>query len=161
METISKILVPLDFSAHSTRALEFAVDLARRYDARLELVHVFDISVFTMPDGMPMFAPGQFDEIMADIQRLLAGAKHDALAGGALLVETKLLEGKPELEILSFAREGKFDLIVLGTHGRSGLKHLLLGSVAERIVRGAPCPVFTVKAVEHAEPVHVEQQPRA
>jgi nucleotide-binding universal stress UspA family protein len=161
MKNISKILVPLDFSAHSKRALEFAVDLARRYDARLELVNVFDITVYTMPDGMPMFAPGQFDDILADIERLLGAAKHDALAGGALLVETKRLEGKPETEILREAREGKFDLIVLGTHGRTGLKHIVIGSVAERVVRHAPCPVFTVKAVEHTEAKPVEQQARA
>lgn len=158
MKNISKILVPLDFSAHSTRALEFGVDLARRYDARLELVHVFDIGVYTMPDGMPMFASGQFDEIMADVDRLLAAAKHDALAGGALLVETKRLDGKPDVEILREARDGRFDLIVLGTHGRTGLKHIVLGSVAERIVRHAPCPVFTVKAVEHSEPELLAQQ---
>lgn len=149
METISKILVPIDFSAHSTRALQFAVDLARRYDARLQIVHVFDIGVYVMADGMPMFAPGQFDQINADIERLLDKAKHDALAGGGLLVETKLLQGKPEIQILRFACEGKFDLIVLGTHGRTGLKHVFIGSVAERIVRQAPCPVFTVKAVDH------------
>ena len=161
MKNISKILVPLDFSVHSKQALEFAVDLARRYDARLELVNVFDIGIYTMPDGMPMFAPGQFDEIMADVDRLLAGAKHDALAGGALLVETKRLDGKPEVEILREAREGKFDLIVLGTHGRTGLKHIVIGSVAERIVRHAPCPVFTVKAVEHTASATLEHQARA
>jgi nucleotide-binding universal stress UspA family protein len=161
MKTIRKILVPIDFSQHSAQALLYAADLARRYEAKLELVHVFNISIYSMPDGIPMFAPGQFEQVTADMERLLENAKHDALAAGAQNVETCMLQGNPGMEILRLAREANFDLIVLGTHGRTGIKHLLIGSVAERVVRHSPCPVFTVKAIAQTESATVTVQSQA
>ena len=147
METISKILVPLDFSAHSTRALHYAVDLAQHYDgAKLELVHVFDATLYALPDAR-LLSHEQFEQTFKDLERMLADAKSDAQASGAQAVDTLLLQGKPDEEITRRAREGKFDVIVLGTHGRTGIKHMLIGSVAERIVRSSPCPVFAVKAL--------------
>lgn len=161
MKVIRKILVPLDFSQHSTQALEYAADMARRYDAKLELVTVFDINIFALPDGMPMMVPGQFEQLAADLKGLLEKAKHDALAAGALMADTHLLQGNPGEEILRFASKAEVDLIVLGTHGRTGIKHLLIGSVAERIVRHAPCPVFTVKAMPRTEAATLTAQPQA
>jgi universal stress protein A len=161
MKMLRKILVPLDFSAHSTQALHYAADLARRYEAKLDLVHVFDIRIYSMPDGFPMFAAGQFDQISAELAQLLEKAKRDVLADGALAVETHMLQGTPEMEILRLATAGDFDLIVLGTHGRTGIKHLLIGSVAERIVRHASCPVFTVKAAVETAAATLTPQPLA
>lgn len=137
------------------------VDLARRYEATLELVHVFDISIYSMPDGIPMFAPGQFEQVTADLERLLENARRDALAAGATVVDVHMLQGNPGMEVLRFARDGSFDLIVLGTHGRTGIKHLLIGSVAERIVRHSPCPVFTVKAAAQTESATLTVQSQA
>jgi universal stress protein A len=156
MEKISKILVPLDFSEASARALRYAVDLANRYDATLELVHVFDVAAHGLPDPM-LLDPKQFETAINMLHEELAAAKRAAAAGGIELVDTALLHGKPAAEILKRAQEGSFDLIVLGTHGRSGLKHLLIGSVAELIVRSAPCPVLAVKAQAAA----VAPQPQA
>lgn len=145
MPRIDTILVPLDFSLHSARALEYAVDLARRYGARLELVHVFDIGIYSLADGTPMLGPQQFEDMAADIERRLQEAKREALSAGVLRVETKLLQGKPDLELLRVATEDHADVIVMGTHGRTGFRHVLMGSVAERLVRKSPCPVFIVK----------------
>ena len=78
----------------------------------------------------------------------LAEAARRVAAAGALDVVTVLCEGSPYDEILAHAREGRFDLIVMGTHGRTGLEHMLMGSVAEKVVRTAPCPVLTVRAGE-------------
>jgi universal stress protein A len=160
MKAIRKILVALDFSEYSTQALQYAADLARRYDAKLELVTVFDVNIYAMPDGIPMFAPGQFEQLTAELKRLLEDAKRDALAAGALQVETHLIEGNPSQAILRFASEAPVDLIVLGTHGRTGVKHWLLGSVAERVVQHAACPVFVAKAPPQTEPATLTAQPR-
>jgi nucleotide-binding universal stress UspA family protein len=84
--------------------------------------------------------PGWNDKLLQSLER----ARHDMQAEGVLQIDTALLEGKPYQEILRFAQEGAFDLIVIGTHGRTGLAHALLGSVAEKIVRLSRCAVLTV-----------------
>lgn len=151
MRPISKILVPIDFSAHSKVALQYAIDLALHYSAELTLVHVFDIGIYSMGDGSPMLDPAHFENIVNQIERDLDEAKRDALEAGLGSVRTKLLQGKPDHELQRAALEDGADLIVMGTHGRTGFRHLLMGSVAERLVRRAPCPVFTVKSAPAAE----------
>jgi universal stress protein A len=153
MRPITKILVPLDFSQHSNLALQYAIDIARRYSAALELVHVFDIGIYSLGDMAPMLDPAQFENIANQIERDLNEAKRDALAAGIGVVQTKLLQGKADLELLRVALEDAADLIVMGTHGRTGFRHLLMGSVAERLVRRAPCPVFTVKSAAAQESI--------
>lgn len=143
---IQKLLVPVDFSPHSTEAVRFAADLARRYEASLELMHAFHIQTYAMPEGYVVPTQEQFGLIVQQLEAQLAGAKKDALEAGASNVETKLLQGRPASEILKFAREDKADLIVMGTHGRTGIKHVLIGSVAENVVRHAACPVLIVRA---------------
>ena len=86
---------------------------------------------------------------MAATHKLLEESAARATSSGAVGVEAKLVEGVPFKEIISFARAGNYDLIVMGTHGRSGLKHALLGSVAEKVVRKAPCAVLTVRMPGH------------
>ena len=143
---ISKILVPIDFSHQSNVALQYAIDFARHYSAELELAHVFDIGIYSLGDGSPMLDPAQSENIVNQIERDLNEAKRDAITAGVGVVQTKLLQGKPDHELLRIALEDAVDLIVMGTHGHTGLRHLLMGSVAERLVRRAHCPVFTVKA---------------
>ena len=151
MKPFRKILVPVDFSAHSARAVQMAAELARRFDGTLDLVHVFDLVAYPLPDGYVMFTRPQLDGMFERFGQELAKCKQLALAAGAPRVETHVREGACAADICDFARDGSFDLIVMGTHGRRGLNHLLLGSVAERVLRSAPCPVLTLKAeVEQA-----------
>jgi nucleotide-binding universal stress UspA family protein len=146
VKPIKKILVPVDFSAHSAEALRFAADLGRRYDASLDLLHVFQTMAYALPEGYVVPSPEQLDAIMKHFQQQLETAKRSALAAGAPIVEVTLLQGGVASAILRVAEERQHDLIVMGTHGRTGMKHLMLGSVAEHIVRAAACPVLTVRS---------------
>ncbi len=146
---IGRILVPTDFSAHSREAQAWAADLARRYQASITLLHVYQPLNY-LPEGYVQPSAS----LLADVELALGHALDDArkqleLTPG-LHVDTALVQGVPFAEVVQFAREGSYDLIVAGTHGRTGLRHALLGSVAERIVRKAPCPVLTVRLRDQA-----------
>jgi nucleotide-binding universal stress UspA family protein len=143
MGAIQRILVATDFSACSRAAADLAADYARRLGARLTVLHVWRMS--------PMVATAT-QVALADLVGPIESATRAELAAevarlGAKLptVESELRNGAVWEEILDFARGGKADLIVLGTHGRSGLAHALMGSVAERVVRMSPVPVLTVR----------------
>jgi universal stress protein A len=142
---IRKLLVPVDFSAHSAEALRIAAELARRFDASLTLVHVYDPMVHALPDGFTFAAP-HLAPLLDAIEHELAGAKRRVLEAGIPSVETRVLHGLAASEIVEFAKRGQVDLIVMGTSGRTGMAHLVLGSVAERVVRTANCAVLTVKS---------------
>jgi nucleotide-binding universal stress UspA family protein len=145
MRRIEKILVPVDFSEHSARALEMAIDLAKAFGAGIQLLHCYQIQPFGIsPYGIAL--PEGFDSEV----RQAAELRVDEWRGKVLLegieVEVRLSSRFPSLEISETASEVGADLIVMGTRGLSGIKHVLLGSVAERTLRLAPCPVLTVKA---------------
>jgi nucleotide-binding universal stress UspA family protein len=150
MLTLTRILCPTDFSAVSLRAEAYATALARHYGAALHLLHV--------DPPMPIMAP--YGEIPVDIRlfedqreqatRDLAEATARVSAAG-VAVETSLRGGNPAREILAVADEQGCDLVVLGTHGRGGVEHLLLGSVTEKVVRKASCPVMVVPPGAHPE----------
>ena len=140
-----KILVPLDYSPGSSLAIRFAANLSVRYQATVTLVNVYQPVQSALPAGVMLFTEAQLDQLRVELERQLAEAKAEAEAAGALTVETKLLEGIVVPEILALAREQGHDLIVMGTHGRTGLKHAVMGSVAEKVVRLAQCPVLTVR----------------
>ena len=148
MKPIKKILVPVDFSTHSAEALRMAADLARRYEASLELLHVFQTLTYALPEGYVLPSSEEIAKIMDQFQLQLDAAKRSALDLGAPAVDTALLQGGVATEIVRFAKDRACDLIVMGTHGRTGVKHLLIGSVAEYIVRVAPCPVLTVRGAK-------------
>jgi nucleotide-binding universal stress UspA family protein len=150
MKPFRKILVPVDFSTHSARAVQVAAEFARRYEGSVDLVHVFDPMAYPLPDGYVMFTRPQLDEMFARYDAELAKYQQAAHAAGASSVQTHVRQGPCAAEICDFAREGGFDLIVMGTHGRRGLNRFLLGSVAERVLRIAPCPVLTLRAEEQA-----------
>ena len=152
MTSFRRILVPVDFSKHSERAVHVAAELARRYEGSLDLVHVYDPIAYPLPDGYVMFTRQQLDELVAEFDRQLAAMKQLASADGVSRVHTHLRQGSCAADICEFAGKGAFDLIVMGTHGRSGLSHLIMGSVAERVLRTAPCPVLTVKVEKAASP---------
>lgn len=146
-----KILVALDFSPHSSGALLTAADLAVRFGAFLTLLHVHDAAPYALSSDFELFTVEQRDRLREQIEKALAAAQQQATAAGVGNVQTRLLEGAPANVIARYAEEGGFDLIVLGTHGRRGFQHALLGSVAERVVRLAPCPVLTVRPVGGTE----------
>jgi nucleotide-binding universal stress UspA family protein len=150
MNTIKKILVPVDFSPGGADALALAVDLSNRYEAGLTIINVNELMPSLLPSST--LPPSVLESWVSEANQLLEDTKLRALSAGAHRVETEFLQGKPYLEIVRFATEGHFDLIVMGTHGRTGVKHALIGSVAERVVRHAHCPVLTVRlAAAHGE----------
>jgi universal stress protein A len=145
-ENITKILVPMDFSPHAERAFSYATTLAQRFGASLGLVHVVEDPYVTGAWSAEIFVPdvgGILEQLTAGAEQQLATLRQSAIALG-LAVETAVRSGRPAQAILEHAKDGGFDLIVMGTHGRTGLSHVVMGSVAERVVRKAPCPVLTV-----------------
>jgi nucleotide-binding universal stress UspA family protein len=140
MLQIRTILHPTDFSEPSQAAWELACALARDYNARLLVVHVYAPPPVYAPDGIAMPLP---QEEPAALQARLAALRP---ADERIPCEHRLLEGEPAEKILELAQQEHADLIVMGTHGTTGLARLLVGSVAESVLRKAPCPVLTVRA---------------
>jgi nucleotide-binding universal stress UspA family protein len=149
MKMFERILVPTDFSEYSANATRVALDLAQRYNSTITLVHVDDSLAFGFPEGYAAPADAR-KGLQEETERQLAAARADALIARPAGVETRVLEGLPASVICELAGSG-FDLIVMGTHGRRGVARFLLGSVAEQVVRLAPCPVLTIRLPERAK----------
>jgi universal stress protein A len=157
MIDLRRILVPTDFSKYSDVALEYATALAEKFGAEIYLLHVVqDLAVF-VPDAVAVTPPiavpvEQFIAAGREALRRVVSERHLE----RFAVHPEIREGAPFYEIVRFAKETPADLIVMGTHGHTGLVHVLLGSVTEKVVRKAPCPVLTVRHPEH-EFVHPSQ----
>ena len=146
MAALRKILVATDFSPIATHALEVALGLARPLDAAVTVLHVYSLPTYLFVDGSSYVPPAAVvADVLADAARGLAAAV-DAAAASGVTVTTVSEEGNPAETIVRYADEHGFDLIVLGTHGRRGLRRLALGSVAEHVVRASTRPVMTVHA---------------
>jgi nucleotide-binding universal stress UspA family protein len=146
---IRKIICPIDFSDHSERALRFALGLAEQCGAMIDVLHVYQVP-FYAPPHQPMEAEQAMSERYRDLgrewlDRVLERPQHRR---AAVPVGSSLVEGKPHEEICRFAEEHDVDLIVMGTHGRTGLARVLMGSVVERVVRTSSVPVLTVPLPE-------------
>ena len=139
MLPIHTILHPTDFSEHSGNALHLAVALARDYAARLVVLHVALPPTIIYGEGV---VPPEPETYLGEAREQLRRLTIPADIGAA---ERRLVEGDPAKEIVRAVREAGIDLVVMGTHGRTGLSRLLMGSVAEKTVRRAPCPVLTVR----------------
>lgn len=139
-----KILVAVDFSELSREALRAAAGLAAQWDAELLLVHVWQPAMHSLARS-PAFPNHVVDELLQEADAALADWRHRAEQLGAKRVDTKVLTGVAWHELVEEARNG-FDLVVLGTHGHTGLKHALLGSVAEKVVRHAPIATLVVRS---------------
>jgi nucleotide-binding universal stress UspA family protein len=144
MITVSRILVAVDFSSGSEVVVEYAVALAKVLQATVTLFHVYQ-----MPDLMNSIVPGADNAGDAEKDRALAQKWLEELRAQAqkhINVEMRVVveHGSPAQEIVSLSRSGGFDMVVMGTHGRTGLRHVLMGSVAEAVVRRALCPVLTI-----------------
>jgi nucleotide-binding universal stress UspA family protein len=145
MTEIHKILVPVDFSEHSQRALDEAIGLARKFDAELHLLHCYQIHPQAIaPYGIVVPETFEHDVRMAALQRL--SEWRDKASAQGVRVKEHITAHFPSEEISLMADRLGVDLIVMGTRGLTGLKHVLLGSVVERTIRIAHCPVLTVKA---------------
>jgi nucleotide-binding universal stress UspA family protein len=140
-----RICCPVDFSDASRAAMEVAADLARRAGADLVLLHAYPVPGYTFPDGSVVASPKMLQDLADGAERHLESWRLEAEPIAARPVRIVKVAGEPASEIVAFARDERIDLLVLGTHGRSGLEHALMGSIAERVVRRAHCPVLTVR----------------
>lgn len=145
MSNRRRILVPTDFSPGAVHGRKVAVDLARALDASIVLLNVYELPSFTLPDGSVVLAEPQThaDLISTLTQQLVREAELVAEAG--VPVATRTEQGPPVATILRVLQEPDWYLVVMGTHGRGGLGRLVLGSVAEGVVRGSDTPVLTVR----------------
>jgi nucleotide-binding universal stress UspA family protein len=150
MIDLHRILVPTDFSKHSHNALTYAVAFADKFGAELYLLHVVQDLALFIPEAISVAPP-----VAPPVEQMTAAVREalDRLVRENDLsrfpVRCEVREGTPFYEIIQFAKETAIDLIIMGTHGHTGLAHVLLGSVTEKVVRKAPCPVLTVRDPEH------------
>lgn len=145
------ILVPTDYSEHSKASVRFAAELASKVSAALHIVHVWDKPTYAS-DAVLVRRPGEDNVPLAElIQKNAEQDMTDFLASVALPASLnathELCSGDPAATLVAKLKQGPYDLIVVGTHGRTGFAHLLLGSVAEKLVRLSPVPVLTVPPV--------------
>jgi nucleotide-binding universal stress UspA family protein len=150
MISMHKILVPTDLSACSTRALQEAQRFAAAFSATVDLLYVWSLPTLVAPEslitGLGINEQPLIDWIRSSAHELLAKFENEAKSAGITLGTSFCEPGEPATSILEHAASGAYDLLVLGTHGRTGFSHALLGSVAEKVVRRAPCPVLTVRS---------------
>jgi universal stress protein A len=146
--TIRRILVPVDYSDCSAKALAFAVGFAAKTGASLEVVHAWDRPSYVSESIQVRQQTGETRSLIDMMRENVETEMRDFLAGVALPTRVELthrfLAGDPASKILEELRQGQHQLVVIGTHGRTGLSHFLLGSVAEKLVRLSPVPVLTV-----------------
>ena len=140
MITLNHVLVPHDFGDTSKTAMDYAIALVRMFNAKLHVLHVRDRAEAVIPARFPREL---YDELQTTVRERLL--RITALDETKPVLDFHLRTGSAHAEILRFAKEQRTDLIVMGTHGRRGLIHAVMGSVAETVVRTAPCPVLTVR----------------
>ena len=142
---IKKVLVPIDFSDYSKSSLRYAVNFAKKFDAEIYLIYVVEPVIYPPDFSMGQIAipsvNNEWDERAREELKKLAKTE----IPDGVKVKTILKNGKPFMEIIDTASEENIDLIIIATHGHSGVEHILFGSTAEKVVRKAPCPVLTLR----------------
>jgi nucleotide-binding universal stress UspA family protein len=141
--SIKTILVGTDFSSCSDRALEYAINFSEKFGSEILLIHVIESFNYSVTDSMTVVG---HEKALSVTAAALLDNQIKALKTHDISLRSHLSHGAPCREIINKAEGEGIDLIVLGTHGRSGMEHFLLGSVAERVVRTARCPVLTVRS---------------
>ena len=139
-----RVLCPIDFSEPARAAVRAAVEICRMTGGELTLFHAYELPGYTLPEGSVVASPKMLQELSEQAEAHLVDWKKLAEDGSGLAVQIEKGIGEPALSIVELAQERGFDLIVVGTHGRTGIRHAILGSVAERVVRRAACHVLTV-----------------
>ena len=147
--TAKHILVPTDFSEYADYALDYAIELAKTLQARLTFLHIIQLTPMTMGDMYGYSLKAYIEAMESEAQRHMEGLLNRVHQEG-LQGETAIVQGVPFQIIVDTAGSQDIDLIVMGTHGRTGLTHVLMGSVAERVVRLAPCPVLVTRGTKEA-----------
>lgn len=143
MSFVKTILCPVDFSPGSERAAEQAALLAKATGASIELLHVYQIPMVVLPEGV-VTTDAEFVTKLTDHAQRQLDTLRDKLLAHGVSVSTRLIQGEPVPTILARAKEMAASLMVLGTHGHGGFKRLILGSTTERVVRQSPIPVLSV-----------------
>ena len=139
-----KIVCPVDFSEFTDETINYAVDIAKKYDAELHLLHVIpNLNYFTPYESF--LTPENLVAIEKNIEKEIEKDFENILKKIDIPVKKVIKTGVTFVEIIDYIKAENIDLIVMGTHGRSGFEHILLGSVAEKVVRRATCPVLTVR----------------
>ena len=163
MLLFEKILVPLDGSEHSLRALEIAIQIARKFGGKITLIHVYSVAIGPVimpepttltPPMMPAMTSAEVSKAVEAIRKAGASILADGeqkVKAEEVQVETILREGHIVQEIVRTAKEGKFDLIVIGGRGISRIRELLLGSVTDGVIHHASCPVLVIKLIPQSE----------
>jgi universal stress protein A len=149
VDMFKKIVCPVDFSEFTDGIIKYAVSLAAKYDAELHLFHVIpNLNYFTpyesflTPENIVLIEKNIEKEVEKDFEKIIKGIDVPAKK----IIKT----GVVFIEIIDYIKEENIDLVVMGTHGRSGIEHILIGSVAEKILRKSPCPVLTIRPKEKA-----------
>jgi nucleotide-binding universal stress UspA family protein len=146
---IQHMLVPLDFSPYAEQALAYAIDLAQTLRAHLTLLHVIHLTPLAMGDMLAPSLAVYLQAVETEAQQQMHTA-HARVQQVGLRCDTLIVQGVPFQTIVDTARDRDVDLIVMGTHGRTGLTHMFIGSVAEKVVRLAPCPVLVTRGSTEA-----------
>jgi nucleotide-binding universal stress UspA family protein len=159
MIALKNILVPHDFSETSEAAMRYGIELARMFKGTLHIIHVSDRARFEMATEFPLGLDMSVEDAIRErLSKIMAHGEQVELKPTFLV-----LSGAPSVEIVRYAHDHAINLIVMGTHGRGPVAHALMGSVAERVVRHAPCPVLTVRHPERefVVPFATEPEQRA
>jgi universal stress protein A len=147
--SLKRILVPVDFSPLSKKALQYAIRLAQEFHAEVKLLHVIEPEVPPAFDGFMIAPPIISNGSGVSYAHRLKRLANSAQTAGSARVAYAVTTGLPAHEIVEAAKTADVDLIVIATHGYTGWKHFCIGSTAERVVRAAPCPVLVVREKEH------------
>jgi nucleotide-binding universal stress UspA family protein len=148
MSRFARILCPIDFSKPSEVALQHAEEIARTFGSELVVAHVVEPMIYPVAYGMPPVAPIDYEDAAKSSANTALAPIVARLSKAGLKASALVDSGAASMRICELVKDKHFDLVVLATHGYTGLKHVLLGSTAERVVRHCSCPVLTVKATD-------------
>jgi universal stress protein A len=146
---LHRILVPIDFSEYSKNALKYAIPFARQFGAAIDLLYVVEPTIYPADFSFGQIGFPNVEEELRTRGALELTALVRREIGNRVKARTAVRTGKPFYEIHQYALDEHIDLIIIATHGHSGVEHILFGSTAEKVVRKAPCPVLVVRTGEH------------
>lgn len=149
MPQIQRLMLATDFSPHARAALRYAAELSARLGAPLMIANAYLVPAVPLPEGAIIPSADTLADAMTRTARALESETRTAIELGAIGVTSTVVEGTPAAELVKLARDRGIDLIIMGTHGRSGFARAIVGSVADKVVRTASCPVLVVHATDH------------